>query len=632
MTKLADIIQRLKYGAGIDLNELAFSLEQVGPSLNALGVKGEKDAGSVATILGLLKQKGLSGEKAGTGLGTGLGRIANLDKILKGEGAEANRILSGAGIKLDFFDASGKFKGMENFMVQLDKFKAITSEQNRLIAVNQIFGIDSAKVINTLITTGFDGYNKMNDVLRQQASIQQRTDIYMSSIKMQWDTLSGTVMQNVRSLGQYTSETIHLAEIFKQMNNAAGFIGNMIDNHKILAGVMGTVVLGGGAALLAIGGLALGIAGATKIIDFGVGAYGNYIEMQKYIVLYGPAVKAQILGAASGLKSMLLTAQAMSWAEVKSGISSIATTSLSTIKQLAGASWATIIAGLRGVSVATWQAVTASWAFAISPIGLTIIGIAAGAFLLWKYWDKVTYAFKFWVNVGKYVLDTMKGLGNGTLGVISVFAPFIGIPILIWKNWDKIKNLLVGAFNYIKNNWKQAMTVFLWTNPITLPIMAFKKLHDYLMKFDLYKEGINILMSLGKGIVAGAMYPVKALGDVLFKMKRFLPHSPAKEGPFMDLHRTKIVETIAASIKAGPAILAMQSAMQGISGIMFPRNQMSFAGAGSGRSGYAISITMNNVSFGGVDKKSTEPFVENLKVQIIRAMKEIETDRNRRKY
>ena len=373
----------------------------------------------------------------------------------------------------------------------------------------------------------------MNGVLRDQANIQQRTDIYMSSIKMQWDTLSaGTVMQNVRSLGQYTSETIHLAEVFKQMNNAAGFIGNMIDNHKILAGIMGTLVLGGGAALLAIGGLALGIAGATKIIDFGVGAYGNYIEMQKYIVLYGPAVKAQILGAASGLKSMLLTAQAMSWAEVKSGISSIATTSLSTIKQLAGASWATIIAGLRGVSVATWQAVTASWAFAISPIGLTIIGIAAGAFLLWKYWDKVTYAFKFWVNVGKYVFDSMKGLSNGVLTVLAVVAPFIAVPILIWKNWYQIQLKLSIAWEFLKITWKQLMNIFLWTNPVSISIMAFKKLTDYLSKLDFYNEGKNIVISLVKGMVDYQLMPVRALGDMLMKMKRFLPHSPAKEGPF----------------------------------------------------------------------------------------------------
>ena len=83
------------------------------------------------------------------------------------------------------------------------------------------------------------------------------------------------------------------------------------------------------------------------------------------------------------------------------------------------------------------------------------------------------------------------------------------------------------------------------------------------------------------------------------------------------------------SIKPSPVILAMQSAMQGISGIMFPRNQMSFAGAGS--SGGGIHITITN-QFNGIDSNQAGKFANDIEKQIVRVLNKIETDRNRRRY
>jgi uncharacterized protein YjlB len=41
-------------------------------------------------------------------------------------------------------------------------------------------------------------------------------------------------------------------------------------------------------------------------------------------------------------------------------------------------------------------------------------------------------------------------------------------------------------------------------------------------------------------------------------MRNYLPFSPAKEGPFRDLHKVKIVETMVSGMKAGPAVQAME--------------------------------------------------------------------------
>ena len=259
MGKVTDTIQRMHYASGASLNDISELLKYSGANLSALGVTGEKNFGAVATIFGTLKQKGLDGSQIGTELRMAFAKMAVLDDEIKaGRGGEVRRILDTSGVQLNFFDEKGKFGGIENMVAELSKLSNIKRDDDVIKVLTKLFGPEAGTAMLTLVRSGVNGYNKMNGVLRDQANLQQRTDIYMSSIKMQWDTLSGTVMQNVRSLGQYTSETIHLAEVFKQMNNAAGFIGNMIDNHKILAGIMGTLVLGGGAALLAIGGSGIG--------------------------------------------------------------------------------------------------------------------------------------------------------------------------------------------------------------------------------------------------------------------------------------------------------------------------------------------------------------------------------------
>jgi hypothetical protein len=72
-----------------------------------------------------------------------------------------------------------------------------------------------------------------------------------------------------------------------------------------------------------------------------------------------------------------------------------------------------------------------------------------------------------------------------------------------------------------------------------------------------FEWGANILKTLAKGIESAALWPIHALENVLKRMRGFLPFSPAREGPLQDLHRIRIVETIAASMRPAPMVAAM---------------------------------------------------------------------------
>lgn len=145
-----------------------------------------------------------------------------------------------------------------------------------------------------------------------------------------------------------------------------------------------------------------------------------------------------------------------------------------------------------------------------------------------------------------------------------------GIGYLIYKNWERIKNLgdvlksKLSAFtSWLSANWKKAISVLFYINPITAPIVAFRKLVNYLKSLNLFEAGRKIILSLWQGIKSVALKPVEAIKSITQKIRDFLPFSPAKEGPLKDIHKTgfKLIQTIAASISPAPLIKALSDAL-----------------------------------------------------------------------
>jgi hypothetical protein len=95
---------------------------------------------------------------------------------------------------------------------------------------------------------------------------------------------------------------------------------------------------------------------------------------------------------------------------------------------------------------------------AMGPVGWIITGVAIAALLIYKYWTPIK---GFFISIGKGIYSALKpvldffGYLWDTLvdwsGIISIFAPFIGIPLLIVKNWSSVKGFFVGLFEGI---WK----------------------------------------------------------------------------------------------------------------------------------------------------------------------------------
>ncbi|MBI3584195.1 MAG: phage tail tape measure protein [Nitrospinae bacterium] len=539
-----DTLQRLKFASGVEIGDLAYSFKYMGSSLKSLNIQGLEDAKKISAVIGVMASNSIEGSTAGTNFANALSKMALLTSKMDRKAIHklVAPILDPKGIKLNFFTDKGAFVGIEGMIKELEKLKAL-NPQEKLIVLEKLFSVEAARPLSLLVDKGLTGYNEMLKRMQQQADMQKKIDAIMGTTKMRWDTLTGTVQNAVASIGAVTSQSLRLGSVFERLNNLFGRIDIWVKNHQRLAGAIGVTVAVTGGVLTVFGGGLLLLGMATKLLSNGIGSvrmFTNYIKiaipwirlkraeiwrligMQKlmnYIQYHGGFYKAMQYWLMTTRYRMLENIGAM-----RTWIATMARTSFSGL--LSGLRAAAI--GIRVFSITAISGIRAmSIALVTTPIGWIILGITAliaSGYLLWKHWDKV---------------------GKG----ISV------------------------AWLWMKGNWQKVLSVFLWVNPITAPIMALNKLLKFITGMNLFDAGKKVIQTLHEGMMSMVNKPVEAVKNITQKIRNFLPFSPAREGPFKDLHKIRIIETIAETMKPAPAITAMSKVINATRQVLQPITQ-----------------------------------------------------------
>ena len=153
------------------------------------------------------------------------------------------------------------------------------------------------------------------------------------------------------------------------------------------------------------------------------------------------------------------------------------------------------------------------------------------------------------------------------------------------------------------------------------------------------------MTSIWEGIKSMASKPIQAIQDVVKKIREYLPFSPAKRGPLMDLHRVKIVETIAQAIKPAPLVRAMQvttaAAMMATTPVtpvmtkpIEPAKINSIFNTQAG--GGSVSIVYNpTITIGSGSSQDKQAFIDMLKQHkddIARIVDDVNSRNNRKKF
>lgn len=83
----------------------------------------------------------------------------------------------------------------------------------------------------------------------------------------------------------------------------------------------------------------------------------------------------------------------------------------------------------------------------LNPIGVAVLGIGLAAFLVVKYWKPI-------LNFFRNLLTNISGFfKNHTAIIMAVLFPFVGIPLLLIKNWNSVKTTFINVVTSIKTAW-----------------------------------------------------------------------------------------------------------------------------------------------------------------------------------
>jgi TP901 family phage tail tape measure protein len=170
---------------------------------------------------------------------------------------------------------------------------------------------------------------------------------------------------------------------------------------------------------------------------------------------------------------------------------------------------------------------------AANPFIIVVAAVIVVVSLIYTYWDKIR---GFFIWLWAKIKSIFSGFWNWVKGLIMKYTP----AGLIFSHWDKIKA-------FFHNLWEKVKHIFMAHVAWVMGLGA---------KF--FNAGKNIVMSIWNGIKNFVHKPIQAIKDMVTKIRKYLPFSPAKEGPLRDIHKIRLVETIAESIRVNPVIQAMQ--------------------------------------------------------------------------
>lgn len=249
--------------------------------------------------------------------------------------------------------------------------------------------------------------------------------------------------------------------------------------------------------------------------------------------------------------------------------------------------------------------------------------VAAG--LIYANWDKIKAFFsKLWDGVKKVFSAAWQWIKNMFLN----YTP----QGLIIKHWDKIKSFFANLWQWVKNvftnfwNWVKSWGTAIW-NAIKSPFVAAWNFIKGLGG-TFYNAGKNIVMSIYNGIKSVVMYPINKIKEMVGKIRNLLPFSPAKDGPLRDIHRIRLVETIAESIKPNALINKMKTVAQHTFDVMNGKPGTKLApqaGRTSGGTSINFAITLN----GKATKEDAALVMQEIKKQFPQLMKTYQGQQNR---
>lgn len=229
--EIADSLAGAANASSADMGDLALSLQQVGQMAVATGLNIHETSGALAAFA----DNGIRGSDAGTSLKTFLQR-------LNPQSAKAKSMMRELG--LEFFDAAGNAKSLTEIADQLrGGFKGLTQEQ-RLSAMQTLFGSDATRAANIIWKEGSGGLREYIKATKENGAAQKMANAQMQGLPGAWERLKGSLETAALALGEAMTPT--LEALAGALEKVANWFTNLDPQvQKVAAGfVFAAIVIG----------------------------------------------------------------------------------------------------------------------------------------------------------------------------------------------------------------------------------------------------------------------------------------------------------------------------------------------------------------------------------------------------
>jgi len=253
MLSLTDVIQKA-FMLGVDDNNMLDAFAKLAPAMDTIKQKGLDGAKALAPLLVMADQSGLVGGSAGNAFRKVFQLGMDAKKV-----AKANKELAPTQ-RLDFTNGKGEFGGLDKMFAQLGKLKGLDT-QKRLGITKEIFGDDAEtlQAVSLMIEKGKAGYDEVLGKMAAQASMQERVNKQLGTLKNLWDAASGTFTNGLVAFGE--SIAPEAKSVVEWLGNMAERMGAWARENPRLAGGLMKIAAITALVTTAIGGLLVVVAG-----------------------------------------------------------------------------------------------------------------------------------------------------------------------------------------------------------------------------------------------------------------------------------------------------------------------------------------------------------------------------------
>ncbi|MEY8882533.1 phage tail tape measure protein [Donghicola sp. XS_ASV15] len=441
MTRVADVMVATFTTANTDIPMLGDTMRYIAPVARAAGMSLEE----AAAMAGLLGNAGIQSSQAGTTLRAMLQRLAAPSR-------EAAAALDAMGVSVA--DEQGNMRSMVTILGEVGDAIGDLGTQQQLDIIGTIFGVEAAAGAAELLAQG----QSIGDYVDQLMASQGRAAQVAAEMG---DNFRGAQTEFASAMEglNITLGTMLLPVLTDVARAATGVVQSIMgwaEANPTIAGIaLRAALLGAG--VLAVVAPILSVVGGFAMMA-GVG-----LQVLSRIGIAFVWLLPKIWAATGGIFMFGARLVTVAAAAIPSFISGL--------MAMGAAAAGRVVAGLRAAAVA---ARAFGLALMANPIGLAVAAIAAGALLVWYYWEPIS---EFFVDLWADVQTAFEGFSSWVSSWWSRVTGWLAqgldwarmIPSLSWADfvglltWENFLTVLNWLSWLIPLRWLDFIPGFSWS-------------------------------------------------------------------------------------------------------------------------------------------------------------------------